>query len=372
MKRFSHRAPALIAAALFAATAGTANAAEDYPTVEIGGRAQFDYAFYDDDVRELGDGGEVRRARLFAAGKLAPDWSYKAQFDFADGDADIKDLYVAYEGFTAGEVTIGQFKQFLSLENLTSSKYLTFIERALPTAFANDRRVGVGFQQTGDRHAVGISAYGQDAQEEGVDEGLGAGARFVFTPIRGETEVLHLGVAAAWEQAPDETDTLRFRARPESHVTDVRLVDTGTLTGVDGLVRAGLEAAWVSGPFSLQGEYLTVDVDRDTTDFTGRGWYVFGSWFLTGESRPYKGDGSFGRVKPRGDTGAWELALRYSTLDLDDGGVAGGEEDNVTFGVNYYIAPNLKIQGNYTQVDSQRSGVDDDPDILQFRLAYDF
>lgn len=347
-------------------------AQDGYPTIEIGGRAQLDYAFYDDDVRELGDGGEVRRARLFAAGELAEDWEYKAQFDFAGGDVATKDFYLAYTGLQAGTVTIGQFKQPLSLENLTSSKYLTFIERALPVGLASDRRLGIGFDRGGDNYVFAASVYGQEVEEEGLDEGLGAGARLAWTPVRTGDNLVHLGVAGAWEEAPDASDTLRLRERPESHVTGVRLVDTGTLTNVDDLTRAGLEAAWVHGPFSLQGEILGIDVNRTSgADFSGEGWYAFGSWFLTGESRPYKG-GAFGRVKPRGDAGAWELALRYSTLDFDDGPVSGGEEDNLTVGLNYYVTPHLKFQGNYTQVESTRDGVSDDPNILQFRVAYDF
>lgn len=344
---------------------------DNYPTMDIGGRAHLDYAFYDDDVRDLGDGGEVRRARLFASGELAPQWSYKAQFDFAGGDVATKDLYVAYSGLAAGKLTIGQFKQPLSLENLTSSKYTTFVERALPVGLASDRRLGIGFTTAGDHYVFAASAYGQEVDDQGLDEGLGAGARFAYTPVNSENNLVHLGIAGAWEEAPNATDTLRLRARPESHVTDVRLVDTGTMTGVESLTRTGLEAAWVRGPFSLQAELLGIDVSRRTGDFTGGGWYVFGSWFLTGESRPYKG-GAFGRVNPRGGQGAWEVALRYSTLDLDDGAVSGGEEDNITLGLNYYVTPHLKFQGNLTRVQSTRDGIDDDPDILQFRAAYDF
>jgi phosphate-selective porin OprO/OprP len=355
---------------LLAATAA-ATAQDDFPTIELGGRAQLDYAFYDDDVRDLGDGGEVRRARLFAAGSLAADWSYKAQFDFAGGDVATKDLYLAYTALPAGTLTIGQFKQPLSLENLTSSKYLTFLERALPTGLASDRRLGVGYETGNNRYHFAASAYGREVDEQGLDEGLGAGTRLVFTPVRGDRDLLHFGAAVAWEEAPSADDSLRLRQRPESHVTSVRLVDTGTMTGVEDLTRAGLEAAWVRGPFSVQAELLGIDVSRRTGDFSGGGWYIFGSWFLTGESRPYK-NGAFGRVKPREGRGAWEVALRYSTLDFDDGAVSGGEEDNITLGLNYYVTPHLKFQGNLTRVRSTRGGIDDDPDILQFRVAYDF
>lgn len=343
------------------------------PDIEIMGRVHLDYAVYDDDVANLGDGGELRRGRLGAQGNLAENWGYKVEYDFAGGEATVKDAHLTYEGFGPGELKIGQFKHRMSLSNLTSSKYGTFMERALPTAFVFGYGLGVGYTWNGPMHSIQVSGYGQDINESGVDEGLGANLRGVWTPIRAEGRVVHLGAAIAREQAPDETDTVRFRARPESHVTDVRLVDTGTIDGVDSITRAGVEAAWVHGPLSVQGEYLQVDVDRDNgDDFRGNGWYVYGSWILTGESRPYSATGNFNRLTPDSPSGAWEVALRYSEIDLDDGPVAGGDEQNVTLALNYYATSHLRFQLNVSDVKSTRAGVDDDPGIVQARVGFDF
>lgn len=350
-----------------------ASAQDEYPSVELQGRIQLDYAFYDEDVASLSDGGEARRARIGVEGWLAPDWGYDFNVDFAGGEAEIKDALLEYTGLPQGSVLIGQFKQPFGLANLISSKYLTFIGQPLPVlALATDRRLGVGYQLATGHYTFALSGYGQNVEAEARDEGLGAGSRFTYAPLNEPGRVLHFGIAAAWEEAPDASETIRFRARPESHVTDVRLINTGSVSGVESLTRYGLEAAAVLGSFSLQGEWLGTSVQRDVlADVDVNGWYVFASYFLTGESRPYDG-GVFARVKPLSDSGAWELALRYSSLNLDDGPVAGGEEQNVTLGLNYYLTPHIKFQTNYTQVQSERQGVQDDPSIVQFRAAYDF
>lgn len=342
------------------------------PDIEIMGRVHLDYAVYDDDVADLGDGGELRRGRLGAQGNLAEAWKYKVEYDFAGGESTLKDAYLTYSGLGPGELKIGQFKQRMSLSNLTSSKYGTFMERALPTAFVFGYGPGLGYTWNGPKHSIQIGGYGQDLNDSRDDEGLGVNLRTTWTPVREDRRVVHLGAAIAREQAPDKTDTVRFRARPESHVTDVRLVDTGTIDGVNSLTRTGVEAAWVQGPWSVQGEYLQVDVDRDGRDFRGSGWYVYGSWILTGESRPYGAEGNFGRLRPDNPRGAWELALRYSEIDLDDNDFNGGEEENITLAVNYYATSHLRFQLNVSDVKSTRAGMDDDPGIVQMRVGFDF
>lgn len=342
------------------------------PEIEIFGRAHLDYAWYDDDRVELGSGGELRRGRLGVSGPIGGGWRFKVQYDFAGGDATAKDVFLTYSGLGPGELKIGNFKQRMSLSHLTSSKYGTFMERALPTALTFGYGLGIGYTWLGSNSSIQGAIHGQDINDSGVDEGTGGHLRATWTPLRDGDRVVHIGAAVSREEPADRTDTARFRARPESHVTDVRLVDTGTLDRVDHLTRAGIEAAFVNGPWSVQGEYLRVDAARDGQDFSGAGWYVYGSWMITGESRPYQADGTFGRLRPAAESGAWEVALRYSHLDLDDAGITGGEETNTTLALNYYARPNLRFQLNLTDVQSTRAGIDDDPGIVQMRVGYDF
>jgi phosphate-selective porin OprO/OprP len=357
--------------------------------LQVGGRIMADAAFYDEDNVELdGESGtEFRRARLFVAGTMFHDWDWKAQYDFAGNGTDMKDAYIRYTGFDWGKITVGQFKQPFGLEELTSSKYITFMERAMATeAFSTSRRIGLGLNGGSDSWTWAASLYGrEEGDDTDGDEGYGAGARLTWAPWHEKTKVLHLGAAAAWED-PNDND-VRFRARPESHITSTRMVDTGDFPKPDTFTKFGVEAATVLGPFSLQGEYMKVaaqDDEQSDPDFDGG--YIYGSWFLTGESRSYK-KGKFGRVKPKsvvgkGGYGAWELAARYSTINLDDGGFDGGEEDNYTIGVNWYATPYIRFMANYviTDTDPPSSRLqndngrpkDDELSVIQFRAQIDF
>ncbi|MFN2309058.1 MAG: OprO/OprP family phosphate-selective porin [Gammaproteobacteria bacterium] len=338
-----------------------------------GGRIHLDAAFHDDDTTDLKDGTKFRRARLYMDGTLYQDWQFKAQYDFAENSVGAKDLYIKYKPWG---LTLGQFKQPLSLEELTSSNYITFIERASINNLATSRRVGIGYNTGADNYSFAASVYGRDVGQSTVDdEGFGFGARLSYAPWASQTGVLHLGVAASMESPSLGDESARFRARPEANVDGTRLIDTGSIADVDDISKYGIEAALVQGPFSLQAEYLATSLSRaaGNPDADFDGYYVFGSWFITGESRPYSAkSGSFGRVKPAAQSGAWEVAARYSNLNLTDGAIAGGEMKNWTLGVNYYMNANARLMFNYVDVDSEKGTTSNDPGIFLMRAQLDF
>ena len=357
----------LAAAPLMVATSASAEM-----TVNIGGRIHLDAAFYDEDVTPLGSGTEFRRVRGFISGAIDENWDYKWQVDFADGDADIKDVFVRYNGLDFGRVTIGNFKVPFSLEEMISSKYITFMERAMINAFAPSRRIGAGIDRATGSMTMAAAVYGDEPSDSATDEGVGIAGRVTFTPVNDGQRMIHLGAAALFEE-PSNTDsgadTVRFRARPESHVTGTRLIDTGSIADVSGISKFGLEAAAILGPFSLQGEYIATSVDAAGGDADFDGYYAYASWFPGGGTRAYK-DGIFQRTKV---DNAWEFALRYSQLSLDDGVIAGGEETNITFAANYYVNPYLRFMANYILADVERAGfADEDPSVFQLRVSMDF
>lgn len=349
---------------------------------KFGGRIMNDFAFYSADdeleavVGPLEEGAEFRRARLFFSGEIDERVEFKAQYDFAGG-AEVKDLYVGLVNLPViGGVRVGHYKEPFSLEEITSSKYITFMERALPIeAFSPGRNTGVMVHRGEERYtwAAGLFRDADDFGDAAERDEVNLTGRVTGLPwyADGGSRLLHLGLSVSDREPTD--DSIRFRSRPESHLAP-RLVDTSSFAG-DGVTLVDFEGALVYGPFSAQAESIQASADRlggPDADFDS--FYVFGSWFLTGEHRPYKTSaGAFDRIKPRRPLGegpgAWEVAVRYSTVDLDDAGIRGGELDDVTLGLNWYPYPNVRWMLNYVMADLDGAG---EGDAVQMRFQIDF
>ena len=353
-------------------------------TIKIGGRIQIDAAAYSEDDSRHNDGTEFRRARLFAQGNLGEAWGYKLQYDFtASGINGIQDAYLDYKGSENFNIRMGHFKEPFSLQNITSSKYVLFTERGLPHIFAQGRNIGLQLSSSGENWtaSAGLFGDGRDGANSDNDEGFGVSGRFTYAPLYEKTHALHIGTSVSY-RFTGSTDILRFSERPESHLTDTRLVDTGSFDA-DTYARFVGEAAYIRGPFHVQGEYYHTTINREISsheDLGFSGFYVEGGWFLTGESMGYKGSkGSFSRVAPKdvagkGGIGAWQVALRYSSLDLTDEDITGGEEDNFTLGLNWYATPNIRFAANYVNVLDVEGGINagDEPEVFQLRTQIEF
>lgn len=349
------------------------------------GRMHADVALYDKDVKEMGSGTIMRRARLGMRGTVMKDWAYKWEVDFGLGTTRLADFYVGYQGIPDTMIYIGNTSEFFSFEEYSTSNTMMFMERSFGVdALALDRGVGIGVQKWAHSWTANAGVFGDhgsDAQPpanstattEGSDEGLGTSARGTWAPRHEAGDILHVGGSITWRDPAGGTH--RVRARPDSRVTDVRLVDTGSLTNVKSYGNLGLEFAWVGGPLTVQAEYVRQEVTRDVgADLSFDGGYVSVAYMLTGEKRIYYHQyGVFDGISPADKKkGSWELAARYDMLNLDDGAVKGGEQQALTLGLNHYVNYNLRFMLNAIQVQSEKGGVDDDPRILQARAALYF
>ena len=354
--------------------------------LKMGGRIMNDWVAFsaDDAIHDRFSpvgGTEFRRARFYFSGTIHDRVEFKANYDFAGSDADFKDVWIGIKGIpTLGRFKVGHFKEPFGLEALNSSKYIPFMERSLASALIPFRNTGFMFSNPlADERMTWAAGVFKDAP----DSGLGIGSnnysvtgRLTGLPLyqNGGRRLVHLGMA--YSRRNPILDTLRFRERPGTHLS-ARWVNTDFFPArSEDLL--GLEAALVEGPFSLQSEYVNAAANSPTLgDPSFNSFYVQGSFFLTGENRRYKKEsGAFTRARPRGNLfggekgiGAWELVARYSRLDLDEGTILGGELNNLTLGLNWYLNPNTRFMFNYVLADRKDIG---EADIFQTRFQIDF
>jgi phosphate-selective porin OprO/OprP len=358
-------------------------------SMELFGRIQIDASIADqDDLQnghDIGAGVELRRTRFGLKGKLGGDFEYKieAGFDAANDSVDLEEAYISYVGWDPAELTVGKFKMPYSLEEQTSSRFISFLERGNNNVFAPGKNLGGGVSFGGDNYGVSVAYMFAgdlvDGSDDGFEEDNGIVARATVAPMFDKKggSLLHLGLSSYY--LSDQDGTARFRQRPGIHNAD-RLVDTGTIANVDDTWSINPEVAFVAGPFSAQAEYAWTQVGRTNgnSDIDLHGGYVYLSYFLTGESRAstYKaGSGKFDRLKTEG---AWEILARVSYLDLEDNGLVAadrGEQTDYTLGLNHYFNPNVRAIVNYVYADVDHptgATQDEEAHSLGARLAVDF
>jgi len=344
---------------------------------KITGRILFDYDYFDGihNNGKTGRGTELRRGRLHLKG-LFKKWEGKIQVELNDQTerAQFKDAYVKYRGWNDVSFILGKAKEPFSLEVSESSKYLATIERAMVSeAFGPSRSYGLGlFTQRGNATvAGGIYVEGQNEDNKETYAWTG---RATYAPIITNDAIIHLGLSGSFRDM-DGSD-YQIKQRAEVHKAN-KIVESGT-TVADNLLLLGLEAAAVFGPFSVRSEYMMADVEAqaDSGDNSANydGYYVEASYFLTGDSREYKG-GRFRKLKSPKVNGAWQLLARFSHLDARDNN-EGVEADNMTLGINYYASQNIRISANYLLTDIEDSNAaepnDNEGEALSFRFQYLF
>lgn len=387
----------------------------------IRGILQFDAAAYDaaPGGTDFNSGTNFRRARLGVEGTVARDWNYNLTGEFGGGGGveatQLIGAFIEYTGFrplgpdATVRLRIGGWATPTGLEDATPNVEGLFLERAAVAELVRglaggDARSGAGVLANGQRWtATAVFTGGLVGNTGEFDEQTGFLTRLAFSPVAGKTYALHVGGSIQGVLSPADTGAgatkitqVRLRERPELRVDGTRLVDTGALSS-DGLTAYGAELGAYYRNLQISAEAFRIEVDR-TGAFNPRfgGWYVQAAWTLTGESHAWtSATGGFRGVKPArafspadGIWGAWEIAGRYSVLDLDDhagvagaaapaGGVRGGEQKVITVGLNWYPNAVYRFQAQYQHVDVDRlnavgAQVGEDVDIVSLRSQIAF
>src|SRR5712672_28734 len=390
--------------------------ADDQNCIAITSRLHFDAGGYDyrpnsaaTVPQRLDDGVNARRARIGVIGKLFGDWNYALIYDFggaSDGFAStasvggtavgflpggalsgIENAYLSYTGFKplGGKLAIegGVMDLPYTLDEASSSNDIPFMERAssginATNIAAGDFRSAFGARWYTDTFWAGAYVTGpatgaihsaSSVNPNGTTEQYGTFARAAGQIVSGKDYSLHIGGDAEWLHQPPHnliagTQTLTLSDRPEVRIDPTTLVSTGALAGVSGAQVYSAEAAGTYGPLFFQGEYFWYNVDRNAfgplPSLKFQGGYAQAAYVLTGETRPYNpGSASYGGIAPAnpfsltgGGWGAWEIAGRYSTIDLNDrlalaSGIAGGRQTIYTLALNWYVNGNVRFMFDY-------------------------
>ena len=289
-----------------------------------------------------------------------------------EGENPWRDVYANYQQFDFVQVQGGKFKLPFSLDENTSPTNLDFVYRSLAArvlAPGRDRGVMVHGRVLDRivRYELGVFDHdGRNARSRNLERVYGEQAlagRVVVQPFRSSKSIardLQFGAAFTSSDLPEGTRSLRGVNTFEETFFDPDLWVLGRRE------RAGFELRWRPGPFSLKSEYIRVTTERrgqsvedtDLSPLLATGWYVSGTWAITGES---KADGLNKPRRPfmRGGLGAFEVGARIEDLAFTSAASDGvpslsvradlveASSDRVTtLGANWYLNQWLKIQLN--------------------------
>jgi phosphate-selective porin OprO and OprP len=390
--------------------------ADNLNCVAITSRVHFDVGGYDyrpnttaTNPQRLDDGANLRRARIGVIGKFLGDWDYALIYDFggsSDGFAStasvggtavgflpggalagVEQAYLSYTGFKpfGGKLAIegGVLDLPYTLDEATSSNDILFLERASASIVAiniaaSDFRSAFGSRWYNDTFWAGAYVTGpttgaihsaSSVNPPGTTEQYGTVARAAGQVVSGKDYSLHIGADAEWLIQPPHnlianTQTLTLSDRPELRIDPTTLVSTGALADVSSAQVYSAEAAGTYGPLFFQGEYFWYNVDRNAftplPSLKFQGGYGEVAYALTGETHRYNaGSASYAGIIPAnpfslsgGGWGAWEIAGRFSTIDLNDqlataNGVAGGRQTIYTLALNWYANRNVRLMFDY-------------------------
>lgn len=313
----------------------------------------------------VANGVEWRRVVASVGGSLGKHFTFKFQWDFAtNSPPNLKDAYINVIALSPFQIRAGRFVQPLGLESYASTADLTFLEPGLTSAFLqpNMKSAMLHGEMPGHKTRWAFAVIKPEDKFGGaVTDTVGFSARFAsaLNPW-GEGTLLH--VAGDYNRRFVD-ETIRIQERPESHLAPA-FVDTGDIAA-DSASAGIVEAALVHGPFSMQGEYSlsTVDAISGPTPVF-HAFYVYGSYFLTGETRGYdRPSATLVRPQPKRfltdgshGLGALEIAFRFSGLDLNDKDVRGGKLVDFTAALNWYPTYDTRVMFNVIR--AAREGAD--------------
>jgi len=341
-------------------------------------RVNFDGAHYfdQDAYNELGSGLTIRRLRFAMKTILYDHWTGEVDLNFAGGALDVKDAFIGYKtGASNWIFKAGYFKEPISMETTTTSRYQTFVEEPFMTSFAPARQIGLNATKYGEKYLlVGgihfndvenleVTTYTEDDNKaNGTDEGYSLTGKGVFRPINNDNTIVHLAVAGSYRTPKTSWEipnAYRISMRDMTNISRKKYLDTDDITNVESytLLAGELSAAHKNMRFSS--EYIQTNVTREGElgTFKASGMYAAVSYLIFGGKYNYNDEeGEFAQVSRGKEWGDVEVAFRYDYVNLNDkdAQIYGGSANGYTAGVTYHANPNVKFMLNYSYINHDR------------------
>jgi phosphate-selective porin OprO and OprP len=316
---------------------------------------------------------QVRRARLGIKGQFQKDFKYEIVGNYgatsngmSSSTTEVDVAYVDYAANPAASVRFGKFKMPFSLEQLTSSNNIDFMERSLigqnETEFIPAKETGVmlfGSPLSGLTYAVAASSgrANKSALQDGADLVARTSANLSKLISNSDSTITHVGLAYS------EGTLIAMSpasATNEGRINSAFFQSSSALTGPVDRKRLGYEMAFVYDALKVQGEMFKFDYKGANRTDVIEGNYVQAVYNLTGEGHNYSNSsGTFGWIKPKaafgaGGIGAFQFGLRYSKLDASGVTVSAGKTniaDAMTFGVTWFLNDFSRVMLNYVSTD---------------------
>ena len=361
------------------------------------------------------NGVDIRRLRMGFEGEGFDVFFYRLDVDFVTFDASTGTRPTVFDAYLdtqqlpfIGNLRVGHFREPFSLERLESTSDTPFLERStVVNALTPFRNIGLmGFDWNERESATwAYGVFNENTNEFGEDlhdrTGVSATGRATWLPWYDEESngryLLHFGASYSYRKLGNHEKS--FGQTPEFFLKQglartPNFVDTGKQLFSDYHV-AGCEFSTVLGSFSLQGEYIFLAGEAASLKGAAKtfsqnaflqGGYLEASYWLTGENRNYNRKlGIYGPVTPHTNffrvrtddgiqtgSGAWEIAARVSTLDLNNANITGGQITNFNVGLNWYYAVRSRVMFDYIHSFVDRKSLHGNADIFGVRFQYTF
>ncbi len=347
-------------------------------SIQLMGRLHMDYRQYSDGgvaaaTDPFTDKLDIRRARLGARGQIDKDWKFEVQGTYGgdngmgDTSTSLDIAFLDYAANPAAMVRFGKFKMPFSLEQLTSSNNIDFMERSFASQnegeYVPAKETGVmlhGSPREGTSYGVALSRgrANKSSQYDGTDF-IGRGTVNVAKLMGRDDLVTHLGLG--YSSGTVVASTSYASARDESRGVNGFFNGTETVRAGSSRNRSNIEYAIAYGPYKAQGEFFGIKYDETSAGSKEvKLNYNEVLWNITGESHNYSNStGTFGWIKPNqkfslanGGLGAWQVGIRVSELDGSDFTSATGRTDKatgITYGLNWIVNDNVRFMLNYVE-----------------------